>query len=242
MPDETGRLGEHDEEVVVVEFSLTDPDYPFIGLSGAEDCRVQLEKMLPREAEKYGEYFSIRGTEPEQVLALAERHDLVEPELIASYENGGLFEFVVEGFCPARHLAERGAIPRDVVGESGEGKIVAEIPPGKDVSTIISQFLGAHPNAELLAKRRKDRLTPIFTQHDLQHAVTTRLTDRQLEVLQTAFDAGYYDPASPTTGEELGEQLGISETTIYEHLRTAERELVALLLEGDPTIQPANGN
>ncbi len=242
MTGEASGAGEPDGEVIVVEFSLTDPDYPFVGLSEDEECRVQLEKMLPREPGKYAEYFSIRGTDPEQVMVLAEGNDRVEPELIASYENGGLFEFVVEGFCPARNLAENGAIPREVVGEYGEGTIVAEIPPGKQPSTIITQFQRAHPNAELTAKRHKERLTPIFTQNELQHAVSERLTDRQLEVLETAFDAGFYDSTNATTGEELGNQLGISETTIYEHLRAAERELISLLLEGDPSLQPPDAN
>lgn len=216
--------------VVVVEFELIDPTYPFVGLSEQEDCRVDLEKMLPRGSDSYAEFFRIDGADPDSVLQLAEQNNLVEPSLITSHENGGLFEFVVEGFCPARALCERGAIPKEVSSDAGQGKIIAEIPVDKDSSAIISRFLENHPEAELVAKRRSDRATPIWTREELQKAVDERLTQRQQEVLQTAFEAGYYGRTRSTTGERLAEELGISQATLSEHLRVAERKLISILL------------
>lgn len=94
--------------VVVAEFALSDPKYPFVRVSQKKACQVQLEKMLPRGSGSYGEFFSINGTDPEGLTELGEGRDFVEPNLITRHENGGLFEFVVEGFFPARNLAERG--------------------------------------------------------------------------------------------------------------------------------------
>lgn len=228
-----GRDDPETEGVVVVEFSVTDPEYPFVGLSAAEDCRVSLERMLPRGDGEYAEFFSVLGADPGRVLELAEANDLVESELIERYEDGGLFEFTVEGFCPARALAERGAIPRTVESEGGEGTIVVEIPGGEAVPTVIDSFLEEHPGVELVAKRTTERFTPLFTQEELQQALGERLTPRQREVLTTAFDLGYYEPTGGASGAAIADELGISPPTVSQHLQAAERKLVTILLEAD---------
>jgi DNA-binding CsgD family transcriptional regulator len=231
-PDSTGT--DH-SGITAVEFELSDSAYPFVGLSEEEECRVILEKMLPRGEGNYAEFFSVLGAEPDSVLDIAEENDLVEPNLIDRYDNGGLFEFVVEGFCPARDLAERGAVPQEVVGEDGRGRIRAEVPSTVDTSSTIHGFLKDHPTAELRVKETKDSLAPVFTQSELQKAVDERLTDRQQEVLQVAYDHGYYDASSDTTGEKVAEMMDLSSPTISQHLRAAERKLISILMEANLT-------
>lgn len=220
-----------DSGVVVIEFSVTDPDYPFVGLSAAEDCRVSLERMLPRGDGEYAEFFSVLGADPDRVLALAEANELVDPALIDRYDDGGLFEFVVGGFCPARALSERGAIPRTVESEAGQGTMIAEVPAGVSATAVIESFLEDHPTVELVSKRSTDRVSPLLTQEELQRAVDERLTPRQRDVLQTAFDLGYYEPTGGASGEAVADELGISAPTVSQHLQAAERKLVAVLLE-----------
>lgn len=222
---------ERDEGVVVVEFEVSNPMYPFVGLSKEEACRVRLEKMLPRGAGSYAEFFSVDGADPDRVMELAREKDLVEPKLITRYEDGGLFEFVVEGFCPAQELSERGAIPETVTSEDGQGRIVAEIPGYQNPTTVINGFLEAHPSIEVVSKRTKGRVAPLFTSNELQRVVSERLTPRQAEVLQTAFEASYYGPTRSTSGQQLAEELGIAPPTFFEHLRKAERKLMVILLE-----------
>ena len=219
--------------VVTLEFSLTDPEYPFIGLSAAEHCRVSLERMLPRGEGEYAEFFSVSGADPERVLELARANSLVEPTIISRQDDGGLFEFTVEGFCPARSLAERGVIPRTVKSEDGRGVIVAEVPANESATEVISNFLTEHPSAELVSKRTTQRVTPLLTQEELQQALGDRLTSRQREVLTTAYDLGYYDPGGGATGEAIAEEFGISPPTVSQHLQAAERKLVSILLETD---------
>lgn len=233
MEDSEAGAPDNPQGVVEVRFVVSDPTYPFVGVTQEANCRVELEKMLPRESEGYAEFFSVVGADPDRVLELAEAHDLVDPRLVASYENGGLFEFVVTGFCPAQDLVERGAIPQAVVGENGNGYIVVEIPPGEDTSSIIERFLEDHPSATLAAKVTKERSTPLFTTEELEQAVDERLTERQQELLRAAYEAGYYEQPSETTGEELADEFGISSTTLSQHLAAAERKLVSILVRDE---------
>lgn len=229
MPPESTDAA--DEGVVVVEFDVSNPTYPFVGLSAEEACRVRPEKMLPRGAGSYAEFFSVKGADPDRVMELARENDLVEPNLISKYEDGGLFEFVVEGFCPARALCERGAIPQTVSSVDGHGKIVAEIPRYQNPPAVINGFIDAHPSIEVAAKETKDRVAPLFTPDELQRAVSEQLTPRQEEVLHTAYEAGYYSPTRSTSGQQLAEELGITPPTFFEHLHEAERKLMVILLE-----------
>lgn len=220
-------------EVVILEFSVADPEYPFVGLSASENCVISMERMLPREDGEYAEFFSVFGADPERVLELARATDPVEPTLIDRFDDGGLFEFTVEGFCPARSLAERGAIPRRVESENGHGTIVVEVPAEGLATDIIDGFLDEHPTVELVAKRTTERVTPLFTQAELQQALGERLTPRQWEVLTTAFELGYYEPGGGTTGEAISDELDISPPTVSQHLQAAERKLVSILLESE---------
>lgn len=218
---------------VVVEFELADPAYPFVGLSAVEGCRIALELMLPRDGGRYAEFFTVQDADPARVLELAESDELVEPRLLQSFEDGGLFEFVVEGYCPARSLAEHGAIPREIESEDGEGRIVVEIPDEDSPSAIITEFLSEHPSAVLVSKRPTDRLSPLLTRGEFVEEVSDRLTDRQEEVMRTAFELGYYDQTVEVGGAAVGEELGISASTVSQHLQAAERALVAIFLEED---------
>lgn len=219
------------EGVVVVEFDLSDSVYPFIGVSREEDCSVALEKILPRASDRYAEFFSITGADPDDVLALTEDRDVVDSRVVTRSEDGGLVEFVVSGFCPAQNLAEFGAIPQEVECHGGDGRIVAEIPASADAAGIVDEFLDSHPGAELVAKHTRDRPTPMFIGQELERAVDERLTDRQKEVLLAAYEASYYDAGSETTGADLADQLGITPPTLSQHLAAAERKLVSIIIE-----------
>ena len=68
---------------------------------------------------------------------------------------------------------------------------------------------------------------PLLT---LDDALPT-LTERQREVLQTAFRQGYYEIPRRTTTEEIAATVGVERRTAEEHLRRSENKLIAGLIE-----------
>jgi DNA-binding transcriptional ArsR family regulator len=223
--------GSPDGGVVAVEFELTDPAYPFVGLSAAEDCRVLLERILPRGCGAYAQFFTVVGADPDRVVTACEHDALREATVLRRGEGGGLVEFVVGESCPATDLAIRGAIPVEVEGTGGEGRIVAEIPRTAEPSTTIANFMADHEAAELVAKWETESLSSLFRRSELQTALGDRLTERKREVLETAYEAGYYDHDTECTVAALGDRLGISPSTVSQHLAAAERGLVSLVFE-----------
>lgn len=214
--------------MVEVEFAVTDPVYPFAEIARSEDCRVVLETFLPRRSGCQSEYFSVVGADPDRFVEQVP-DDVAGARSLASSEDGGLVELVVEGGCPARFLAEEGALPTSVEGTPEGATIVAEIMPGDDPADIVARFVEEHA-VEVLAKRTLAEPTPHVDDADLQATILERLTDRQHEVLCAAFEAGYYERPRRKTGEEIAAELGISPTTFQQHIRVAERKLVTFLV------------
>lgn len=53
------------------------------------------------------------------------------------------------------------------------------------------------------------------------------LTDRQREVLETAYDEGYFEVPREATTEDVATALDVDASTVTEHLQRAERNLLA---------------
>jgi predicted DNA binding protein len=228
---ETARR-ESETPVCEVEFHLHDATYPFVGASEEIGCTFELAEMVPRTDGRYAEFFNVTGGDPERVEALAAERETVDVTRLAEYEDGALFEFLVSGQCPAFALAELGALPRKVEGVDGRGRIVAEIPAAYDPSAVVEAFLEANPDAELVAKRDKEAVNPLFSQSAFRQVIRTYLTERQREVLRAAFEAGYYDWPRETTGAEVASELGITSATFSEHIHAAERNILSVLFDG----------
>jgi len=223
--------GGQTDPVVEVEFRIRDPAYPFVGVSEEEGCQIELAKMLPRP-EGYAEVFNVTGTDPARIAALDADYETLDVSLLAEYDRGGLFEFHVSEDCPAYELAELGALPQTVRGVDGTGQIVAEIPPQYDPSTVVETFLAEFPGADLATKRERESVTPLFTRSAFRQVLHTHLTDRQREVIETAFEAGYYDWPRECTGKDVAAELDITSATFSEHIHVAERKLLTVLFDG----------
>nr|WP_305149289.1 helix-turn-helix domain-containing protein [Halobellus litoreus] len=56
------------------------------------------------------------------------------------------------------------------------------------------------------------------------------LTARQREVIQTAWEMGYYEVPKAVSAKEIATELELDSSTVNEHLQRAERNLLKKLL------------
>jgi predicted DNA binding protein len=63
----------------------------------------------------------------------------------------------------------------------------------------------------------------------LQRAIGS---DRQLEVIRTAYYSGFFETPRRNTGEDVAETLGVSPSAFYQLNRTVQRKLSTALFEG----------
>lgn len=228
--DATGRA-------VELQLQIRDRDCFFVDASAAADCRVELEHMVTRSDERLLEYFTVEGTAPDRVLSMVEGTAAIEDaRLISRGVDGGLFEFVVSGPCVTTTLGDTGAIARSVSAESGVGSIRADVPAHVEVRRVVEDFREAHPRSQLTACRDSVEAIPIRTERGVQATMAGQLTDKQYEVLRTAYLSGYFSWPRRTTAEECADALGIAQSTFSQHIRTAQEKVLGRLFD-DPAEQ-----
>lgn len=86
--------------------------------------------------------------------------------------------------------------------------------PGVDVRSLLQPPLSGTPEERVFVNRGK-------------------LTDRQYEVLETAYEMGYFERPKRANATEVAEALGITQSTFTEHLGAAQRKLFEDVLEAD---------
>lgn len=217
---------------VELELELRDRDCFFVDASAVADCRVELEHMVNRSDDRLLEYFTVDGAPPDRVLDMTQAAGAIdEARLISRGLDGGLFEFVVSGECVTTTLADSGAIARSVLAEHGVGHIVAAVPAHIDVRAVVEQFRDHHPGTALTACRQSDEPVPVQTETGVHATMADRLTDKQREVLRTAYLSGYFCWPRRTTAEECADALGIAQPTFSQHIRAAQEKVIGRLFE-----------
>jgi len=217
---------------VELELKLRDRDCFFVDASAIADCRVELEHMVNRSDDRLLEYFTVNGAPPDRVLSMAEESTIIdEARLINRGIDGGLFEFVVSGPCVTTTLADTGAVARSVSAESGVGAVLADVPAHTDVRHVVEQFRNHHPESDLVACRDSEEPIPIRTERGAHATMADRLTDKQYEVLRTAYLSGYFSWPRRTTAEECAEMIGITQPTFSQHIRVAQEKIIGQLFD-----------
>lgn len=217
--------------IVEVEFDVDSREHAFVDASAEEGCTVELAEIITRPDGHYAQFFMVSGVQPQTLTDDIPGECAVEATTITDGPEGGLVEFIVDGTCPTAMLVRQGAIARSVRACDGRGTIIAEIPRKYDPGVVIERFLDGYPSAQLKSKREKDSVSPGITRTACEQILANHLTERQCEVLQTAFEAGYYDWPRECSGEEIAADLDISSATFSEHISAAERNLLSHLFE-----------
>jgi hypothetical protein len=92
-------------------------------------------------------------------------------------------------------------------------------------NTVVGRFREAHDGVELLAFH--ERAAEPESESEFRAAVTQSLTDRQREALTKAHASGFFDWPRGVEGESLAAAMDIHPSTFHQHLRAAERKLIA---------------
>lgn len=218
--------------VVELKFRLTDSDSFYVAAAEQLGCRLSLEGMAAGPEGSLLFYDAVTGTDPESVLELTEEWNAVEnARLVSERDDESLFEFTMTGSSLVVTLSEYGAKTKTAVSEGGEATIVAELPSDTDVRGVVERVQTKFPDVELVAKREKER--ELRTARDFRQDFDQRLTDTQRTALRAAYFAGYYEWPRDSTAEEVADALGVASPTFHQHIRKAQRELLAAFFDWD---------
>ena len=83
-----------------------------------------------------------------------------------------------------------------------------------------------------LVSKQTSTATDLFTE---RQQITATLTDRQRELFRTAYREGYYEQPKGISGGALADLFDLSQSTVHEHLRSAEQQVAAVLFDDTTT-------
>ncbi len=116
--------------------------------------------------------------------------------------------------------------------------LIYTTPSFQSEDRIIISFIGAQKNLMRFVDLMKDGQIGKITNMTFKRAAYQRkdllsvLTDKQREVMVAAYGHGYYDLPKRISSERLSERVDISKPTLLEHLRKAERRILAEIMAG----------
>lgn len=119
-------------------------------------------------------------------------------------------------------LSEPSEVVHDVLALKDDGAVFSVVGPGDAVADHVRSVDDAAPGVRLT------RFTDYEGPRDMQDA----MTPRQREVVEAAYEAGYFEVPRTASVVEVARTLDLDPSTVGEHLQRAQRNLVSRFVAG----------
>lgn len=225
------RRGDTSRQVVDIEFDVSNTELPFVRIASRLGCSVRLTQTLHQSNGTALTRYRIGKASTDRVDELA---SLLDAESVQLFERSGADDelAVVSTEAWWEDLTDLyGARVGDGTADSQGATLRIELPPSATVRSVVDAVVDRYPGAEPISRRERTRTDRSLD--TLQTLLGERLTDRQREVIETAYHAGYYEWPHAASSQAVAELLGITQPTFAEHFWTAQRRIIRLLLEDE---------
>jgi DNA-binding CsgD family transcriptional regulator len=211
---------------LILEFSLKDLN-PTSYLHKVKS--FEIVHILRLEPDEFSALVKVNfGNNPSNIRELFPESSLAKVELELLEQSRGTFTYFLK-VTPAP-----GQVRPQVLSQLTSGGFLAtpfEVRDGK----MKTSFLGtAKQMRDILRSVDKTGMKyKVLSLSDAKFSPSSplhRLTEKQREVLDKAYNLGYYDRPKKISSEELAKQLGLSKSTFVAHRRKAERRLLEEVL------------
>lgn len=129
--------------------------------------------------------------------------------------------------CPCEYLGQFGCPVARYVAQDGTLTLVFHAADYDQLKEVIAELRDRFPNVNI---KRFVRSPAGEQSHDNVFVDRSKLTSRQLEVLKTAYEMGYFERPRRTNATGIAAELDINPSTFREHLAAAETKILRDLL------------
>lgn len=126
-------------------------------------------------------------------------------------------------------LTENQAIPHRIVGKNAQLEVMASVRDWSHLKQVASAIEAEHGSLELLGSTQTESIGFPLGGNKIKQSMSGKLSEEQLEVLETAYRMGYFKVPQEVTAEEIAAELDISRSTLSARLRRVEHNFCALL-------------
>ena len=230
------------DTITELKFDIRDTDTELVELSSEFGCTITFESVIPQTDGQFRIFFSTRGVPPETFVESGSRLPATNLSLVSEHEEDGepvgVYDALLTDESFYASTLEHGGVPREITVGDGDAYILVELAGDAATREFVEMFRTNYPGAKLVAQRTRERSHQSPTENYAR--LTNSLTDRQFEVLQTAFFSGYFEKPRTRTGSEIATTLDITQPTFNHHVRAAQRKLLRSLFEDESSLDVAS--
>ncbi|MFC6769554.1 helix-turn-helix domain-containing protein [Natrinema soli] len=121
------------------------------------------------------------------------------------------------------------AIPTRIVLQNDVFEVVATTRDWDQFRSMADEIQETLGEFELVSVTQNEEPGEPLDSGRLTEVLVSKLTDDQLMVLETAYTHGYFDVPRGASETDLADELDVTQSTVNERLRTAERTLLELI-------------
>jgi predicted DNA binding protein len=214
-----------------LELRLHSSDHAAIRLVSELECRFELEAVIPANDGSFHVFTSIDAA-PDRVLEFGKKSPTIDDiHVVTEHEDEYLYECSITEGCFFEMVLEHNVVPRSFTAAEGTAHVTLILPEEKRVSDFMRLFEAKYPDAEIVAKRRRD--ADVRTHTGFRADVERSLSERQLESLKTAYYGGYFEWPRDSSTEDVADMLGVTHPTVSRHLREAQRKIFTRLFDDE---------
>lgn len=126
-------------------------------------------------------------------------------------------------------LTSNQAIPHRIVGRKNHLNVIASVRDWNHLKEVASTIEDEHGSLELVGTTQTETIGFPLGGDKVKQSLSGKLSENQLEVLETAYRLGYFKVPQDVTAEEIANELEISRSTLSERLRRVEHNFCELL-------------
>jgi PAS domain S-box-containing protein len=220
------------DTAVELTFDLSDKSVPALEFAAEVGAEFEFETLVEQSNGSIRAFFTVSRADHDTVYDFCKRAPTVDKvSLLTEVDGGHRYEAVVSGSGFLGQLISYGAHPTEMTANPTGGRVTVEFPKSGDIQSFTRMFTREYDGAELVSRKEYDR--PVQTREQFEANYKERLTERQLEVVKTAYFNGFFEWPRDTSGKELAAKLDVSQPTVSRHIRNSERKLLDTVFEDE---------
>lgn len=198
---------------------------PLTQISAEKEVPVRLESKSvdPDNPDRVTEEFRITGEGPQSDLADVDGQRTFDDDTMAVYR----FSRTLDGDCPCECIESHGVPVIDTKAQGDCLYLTFHVADHAQLRNVIESLRDQFPGVKVRRLLQADAPTA----DSLVCFDKSTLTDRQLEVLQTAHEQGYFEHPRGANAGEVAESLDITTATFVQHLTAAQEKILDSILD-----------
>ena len=228
------------DRTLLLEFEVRDPTQPFCQIASLLGCEVGLEGVVSQPGEASLVFISVSDEAVERVHQEVEQLGWVEDCQLFERADDTLVRLLMSRSLIGSMPSDTGYMIRELVADDARCRVAVEVPKTTDTRRTVKRIISQHDGTQLLGKRELHSHSE--PDERVSGGVLEALTQRQREVVETAYRCGYFSSPRRASGGDVAEMFGFSNAAFHQHLRKAEQAVFEELLEGigSSPIRPRN--